>query len=104
VWHSAALAVCIMLAACSSGDDLEKQLDTVASWTATMQLAATEHRSRAVTTTYATQLTDAAGKVLADAHQTLSRVPHGESDDRHARATLDSLEHAIHDLETEARR
>jgi hypothetical protein len=100
----ASLAVWLAVTGCSASDEVEKQLDTVSSWTATMQLAAVEHRSHAVTAIYVTQLTDAAGAVLTDARRSLARAAHGESDNRHMSAALDSLEHAIRDLEAESRR
>jgi hypothetical protein len=93
-----------LLAACASRPDLTKQLATVASWKATMQLAATERRSGALTTTYATQLGDEAAQALAEARQSVRSAEHDASDAQRAAAALDSLERAIRQLDTEMRR
>ncbi|MDB4884296.1 MAG: hypothetical protein JWL95_3062 [Gemmatimonadetes bacterium] len=100
------LAGCLLvaLAACGSREDLTKQLDTVVSWTATMQLTTAEHRSGALTTTYVTQLGEEAKQALAEARQSLPEFAHDSSDARRAAAALGSLDRAIHALEAEVGR
>jgi hypothetical protein len=92
-----------VLTGCGSGEELSKQLDTLASWTATVQLAVAEHRAGAITTTYATQLGDDAREALDEARQSLPRAEHDASDARRAGAALDSLEHALGQLDIESR-
>jgi hypothetical protein len=92
-----------LLVGCGSTEELSKQLDTLASWTATVQLAVAEHRAGAITTTYATQLGDDARKARDEARQSLPRAEHDSSDARRAGAALDSLEHAIEQLGIESR-
>jgi hypothetical protein len=94
----------LVLVGCGSSKDLDRQLDTVASWTATARLAAAEHRSGAITTTYARQLDDEARHALADAHRALSSSEHDANETRRAGAALDSLRLAIQLLDTETSR
>ena len=95
--------IAALLVSCGSTEELSKQLDTLASWTATMQLAVAEHRAGAITTTYATQLGDDARQALDEARQSLPRSEHDSSDAHRAGAALDSLEHAIGLLDIESR-
>lgn len=98
-----AVATAALLTACKSDEELSKQLDTLASWTATAQLAIAEHRAGAITTTYATQIGDDARQALDEARQSLPRAEHDARDQRRAGAALDSLEHAIGALDAESR-
>ena len=100
---SVVAVISALLAGCGSGETLSKQLDTLASWTATAQLAVAEHRAGAITTTYATQVGDDARQALTQARQSLPRAEHDASDARRAGAALDSLEHAIRALDAESR-
>ena len=95
------VALALTAAACSSPPELEKQLETLSSWTATMQLAREEHGSGAITTTYATQLRDAASSALADTKQTIGQAAHSKVDSSYAEAALDSLRTAIRALNAE---
>ena len=95
--------IATLVMGCGSPEELSKQLDTLSSWTATVQLAIAEHRAGAITTTYATQLGDDAREALDEARQSLPRAEHDSSDARRAGAALDSLEHALGQLDTESR-
>jgi hypothetical protein len=99
-----ALSLTGLLVGCGSSKDLDKQLDTVASWAATARLAAAEHRSGAITTTYARQLDDEARHALADARRALSSSERDANETRRAGAALDSLRLAIQLLDTETSR
>ena len=89
------------LTACGSPPELGKQLETLSSWTATMQLARDEHGSGAITTTYATQLRDAALTALQQTRETIGQAAHTKVDSSYAAAALDSLRTAIRQLNAE---
>jgi hypothetical protein len=93
----------IVLTACGGGGDLTKQLATARSWTATMQLARAERRAGAITTTYSTQLADAARQALGEVRSTLPSVAVDSSSAHSAAASLDSLDRAIRALDVETR-
>src|SRR5215212_1430882 len=99
------LAATVMLGVCAAGcggpPPLDKQLETLGSWTATMQLAREEHGSGAITTTYATQLRDAARSALDEASRTIGQSAHSRVDSAYAATALDSLRGAIRQLEAE---
>ena len=95
------VAIGVAIAGCSKPPELEKQLETLSSWTATMQLAREEHGSGAITTTYATQLRDAASSALAETKQTIGQAAHSKVDSSYAAAALDSLRTAIRKLNAE---
>ena len=97
----ALVALAPTAAACGKPPELDKQLETLSSWTATMQLAREEHGSGAITTTYATQLRDAASTALAETRQTISQAAHSKVDSSYAAAALDSLRTAIRALNAE---
>jgi hypothetical protein len=97
----ALVALALSAAACGQPPELEKQLETLSSWTATMQLAREEHGLGAITTTYATQLRDAASSALAETKQTIGRAAHSKVDSSYAAAALDSLRTAIRALNAE---
>ena len=88
-------------AGCGSPPELDKQLETLSSWTATMQLAREEHGSGAITTTYATQLRDAALTALQQTRETIGQAAHTKVDSSYAAAALDSLRTAIRQLNAE---
>ena len=100
-----AMRTAVLLAAtltgCGSPPDLDKQLETLSSWTATMQLAREEHGSGAITTTYATQLRDGARSALEETQQTIGQAAHSKVDSSYAAAALDSLRTAIRRLDAE---
>jgi hypothetical protein len=93
--HARLAALAIAIAGCGSPPELDKQLDTLASWTATLQLAATEHRSHAITRSYATQLGDAARKALEETQRSIGAAAHSAADSGRASAAVDSLKGAI---------
>src|SRR5215210_8536144 len=88
-------------AGCGKPPELDKQLETLESWTATMQLAKEEHGSGAITTTYATQLRDAARSALDETSSTIGQSAHSRVDSAYAETALDSLRGAIRQLEAE---
>jgi hypothetical protein len=94
----------LVLAGCGSPPELDKQLDTLASWTATMQLAAAEHRSHAITATAAAQLDDAAHKALDEVQRSLGEAARSRADSGRAIAAVDSLRDAMRQLEAETHR
>ncbi|MDQ6633507.1 MAG: hypothetical protein M3Z10_01985 [Gemmatimonadota bacterium] len=89
------VAVCL---GCGSGSDLDKELATVRSWTATVHLAAEERHVGATTAAYTRQLRDRAAEALDQERQQLTKAE--QSPDARARAmpALDSLTQAIHAL------
>jgi hypothetical protein len=95
------LLVLGLSASCGSPPELDKQLETLSSWTATMQLAREEHGSGAITTTYATQLRDAALTALLQTRETIGQAAHTKVDSSYAAAALDSLRTAIRQLGAE---
>lgn len=97
------MILAVLVTGCGAGSGAAKQLDTVRSWTATMQLATAEHHSGAVTTTYARQLDDAARRALADSRSQLAQETAADTA-RRAVVVLDSLDHAIRSLEAELHR
>jgi hypothetical protein len=99
----ARLALLALLAGggCGSPPPLAKQLETLASWTATMQLAKERHGAGAITYTYATQLRDKADDAFQQASTTIGRAAQTRTDSAYAAAALDSLRTAIRQLEAE---
>ena len=95
------LLLAAALTACGSPPELDKQLETLSSWTATMQLAREEHGSGAITTTYATQLRDGAQAALRQTQGTIGQAAHSKVDSSYAAAALDSLRAAIRQLNAE---
>ena len=98
---SALLAIALAAVACGSSPPLDKQLETLDSWTATMQLAREEHGAGAITTTYATQLRDGALSALEETQRTIGLAAHSRTDSSYATASLDSLRTAILRLNAE---
>jgi hypothetical protein len=96
-----ALVLGLSAAGCGSPPELDKQLETLSSWTATMQLAREEHGSGAITTTYATQLRDGALSALDETKRTIGPAAHSKVDSAYAAAALDSLRTAIRQLGAE---
>ena len=104
---SRTMRLCLAFAAlgvavgCGSPPPLDKQLETLASWTATMQLAKERHGAGAITITYATQLRDRADEALQQASSTIRQSARTRTDSAYAAAALDSLRTAIRQLESE---
>ncbi len=96
-----ALTVLLVGGGCGSPPPLDKQLETLASWTATMQLAKERHGAGAITITYATQLRDRADEAFQQASTTIGQSAQTHSDSAYAAAALDSLRTAIRQLEAE---
>lgn len=93
--------VALAAVACGKPPELEKELETLSSWTATMQLAREQHGAGAITTTFATQLRDGALSALSDGEQTVGQAAHTRTDSAYAAAALDSLRTAIRQLGAE---
>lgn len=86
---------------CGSPPPLDKQLETLSSWTATMQLAKERHGAGDITITYATQLRDRADEAFQQASTTIGQSAHTQTDSAYAASALDSLRTAIRQLEAE---
>jgi hypothetical protein len=99
--NAAPLAATLIAGGCGSPPNLDEQLETLASWTATMQLAREEHGSGAITTTYATQLRDGARTALQQSEQAIGQAAHSKVASSYAAAALDSLRTAIRQLNAE---
>src|SRR5215212_4019371 len=80
----AALAALAVLGALQSASgsppELEKELDTVRSWTATARLASDQRGDGAVSRVYARQLRDRASEALGKERQTLAGLSHSDAD------------------------
>lgn len=96
-----ALVALLIGAGCGSPPPIDKQLTTLASWTATMQLAKERHGAGAITITYATQLRDRADEAFKQASTTIGRSARTRTDSTYAATALDSLRNAIRQLEAE---
>jgi hypothetical protein len=96
-----ALVAAFIAVGCGSPPPLDKQLETLASWTATLQLAKERHGAGAITITYATELRDQAAQALEDETRTIGESAHTRVDSSYAAAALDSLRGAIRQLEAE---
>ena len=95
------LVAVIVAVGCGSAPPLDKQLESLASWTATVQLAKEQHGAGAITTTYATELRDQAAQALDEKARTMGESTHTRVDSSYAAAALDSLRGAIRQLEAE---
>jgi hypothetical protein len=89
-------------AACGSPPDLDKQLATVRSWSATMTLAREQRASGAITAILARQLHDRASKALGRSRSALARAAATPEERRRADASLDSLDLAVRALDAGA--
>jgi len=98
---SLTLVVSLVAAGCGSPPPLDKQLETLESWTATMQLAKERHGAGAITVTYATQLRDGADEAFQQASTSIGSSARTRADSAYAAAALDSLRNAIRQLEAE---
>jgi hypothetical protein len=96
-----ALVALVVGAGCGSPPPLDKELETLGSWAATMQLAKERHGAGAITSTYATQLRDRADEAFQQASTTIGRSARTRADSANAAAALDSLRRAIRQLEAE---
>jgi hypothetical protein len=84
---------------CGSGSDLDKELATVRSWTATAHLAVEERRVGATSAAYTHQLRDRAAEALDQERQQLTTAEHSPDDRARVMPALDSLTQAIHALD-----
>ena len=100
VFVAAATAWC---AGCASASDLDKELATVRSWTATAHLAVEERRGGATSAAYTRQVRDRAAEALDQERQQLAKAEHSPDDRARAMPALDSLTQAIHVLDEASR-
>jgi hypothetical protein len=99
-----ALVVGAAIAGCGAAPELDQQLETLSSWTATLELAKERHGAGAISTTYATQLADAARSALGKTEQQIGHAVHSRVDSSYAADALDSLRGAIRQLDAETGR
>jgi hypothetical protein len=104
LWSGIALAIATTALACGGSPDLEKELDTLHSWTASVHLATEQRRADATTASYAVRLREKAARALADERRTLAAATRSAADREKARSAADSLERAIGRLDIEALR
>ena len=97
-----ALALAATAPACGGSADFAKELDSLRSWTASVQLAAEQRRVHATTATYTSRLREKAGRALDAQRRTLAAAAHSAADRERARSAADSLERAIRLLGAEA--
>jgi hypothetical protein len=101
----AALALAgVAITGCGAPPRLDKQLETLSSWTATLELAKERHGAGAISTTYATQLADAARSSLGTTEPQIAQAVHSRVDSSYAADALDSLRGAIRQLDAETGR
>jgi hypothetical protein len=104
-FRRATLAVAgLACAGCGSAPKLDQQLQVLSSWTATLELARERHGAGAISTTYATQLADAARSSLQKTQHEIGRTVHSRVDSSYAADALDSLRGAIRRLDAETGR
>jgi hypothetical protein len=96
-----ALVAVVVAVGCGSPPPLDKQLESLAAWTATIQLAKEQHGAGAITATYATELRDQAAQALEEETRTIGESTQTRVDSSYAAAALDSLRGAIGQLEAE---
>ena len=99
----AAATTTTLCGGCASGSDLDKELATVRSWTATAHFAVEERRGGATTVAYTRQLRDRAAEALDQERQQLTKAEHSPEDRARAMPALDSLTQAIHVLDEASR-
>jgi hypothetical protein len=97
-------ALCSLIAlgflACGgSPPELSKQLDTVRSWTATVQLASAERSAGSTNGAVTTQLHERAQQALTQARDAVTQGAHSAADRARAESTIDSLDAAIRHLD-----
>ena len=102
--HAALAFASLAIAGCGSPPKLDEQLRTLSSWTATLELAKERHGAGAISTTYATQLADAARSGLQKTEQQIGQAVHSRVDSSYAADALDSLRGAIRQLDAETGR
>jgi hypothetical protein len=99
---AAALSCVVIGGACSSAPDFDKELATVRSWTATVDLAADERHAHATTRAYTARLFAEAADALEQSRHQLVQAAHSDDERARARASLDSLATALSRHQAEA--
>lgn len=92
---SAILGCAFASAACNSAPDLDKELDTVRSWTATVRLADSERHAGATTRAFTTRLLGDAAEALGQSRKILPQATHTDAERVRANAAIDSLAAAL---------
>jgi 6-phosphogluconate dehydrogenase len=92
---STALVLALFGGACSAAPDFAKELDTVRSWTATVNLADSESRAGAITHAFTARLLAAAAEEREQSRQSLQQAAHSDDERARARAAIDSLTSAL---------
>jgi hypothetical protein len=90
----------LALVACGGAPELDKELDTVRSWTASVELASAELRTGAVTRRYGEQIRDRAAAALATSRTDLAVA----ADSPRVRSATDSLDAALRSFGAELAR
>ena len=91
-------AAVVGLAGCGPSPDLDQELATVHSWTATASLASGHERSGAISHRLASQVHDRAAEARRQEAITLADLARSTSERRRAGAALDSLDAALQGL------
>jgi hypothetical protein len=92
------VGISLATSGCGGTPELDKELDTVHSWTATVDLAIDQRRSRAISGVFAAQIHEQANDALKQSHATLAKAVRTDDDRRRARASTDSLAFALRSL------
>ena len=100
-WVARLALLSVVAVGCGSPPPLDKQLESLASWTATVQLAKERHGAGAISGTYATRLRDQAVQALEEKRRTIGESARTRVDSSYAAVALDSLRGAIAQLEAE---
>ena len=87
------------LAACGPSPDLDQQLATVHSWTATASLASDHERSGAISHRLAGEVHDRAVEARREEAITLADLARSATERQRAQAALDSLDAAVRGLD-----
>jgi hypothetical protein len=86
---------------CGSPPPTDKQIETLDSWTGTLDLAKQLHGDGSITATYAAQLRDRADEEIETASTTIGQSARTRVDSAYALSALDSLRNAVRQLEAE---
>jgi hypothetical protein len=101
VLRAAAVSVVLLPSAgCGPPPELDSELKTAASWTATATLAAEQRRRGATSARYTAQVRDAALDARIATSATLATLVRTPDERARARAALDSMDHSRRMLET----
>jgi hypothetical protein len=98
-WRFAIMPVALAgVVGCGSSPDLDQELSTVHSWTATARLASSDERSGAISHRLAVQVHDRATEARREAATMLADLARSATERPRAQAALDSLDAAMRGL------